>query len=204
MVPTQLTRSISCVVNGGRQLTLLIQISVVLTALAIYNVSRITTLHLPLSASASVLAVVIPVGQVAGGVWLFMTGRLHKQVSLDLASVCSVLDAVLITIASMQLSEQSMTCQLDTTWRLWFQHKDGRAIRDIQNRLECCGLRSAVDKAWPFPDKSHNINACKDRFGHDNGCFAGWAGLARNISSIFVAIGVVSLLIKASIGICEL
>ena len=181
-----------------------VQAFIVLMVLAIYNVSRITSLHLPLSVSAAVLSVLIPITHVAGGIWLLVNVQLQDQLSLHLGWLSAILDTILITISSVGFSEQGLSCSLDTTWRSWFQHKNDKMIREVQNRLDCCGLRSSVDKAWPFPDKAHRIDACRATYGHDTGCYLGWSREARQALSIFVAIGVVSLIVKVGTQIAPI
>lgn len=140
----------------------------------------------------------VPVFQLASGVWVYVAGKLQDQLPLALASFGCILDTILVTIASVQLQEQTLNCALDQTWRSWFQNKDGITIRDIQNRLECCGFKSPVDKGWPLPDKNHGKNACHEMYGHEHGCLMGWSRVGRTTLATLLVIGVVSFLIKVT------
>lgn len=77
-------------------------------------------------------------------------------------------------------------------------HKNAGTIRGIQDRYECCGLHSAVDKAWPFPDKTHGVKACQEAYGRQQSCMGQWTTNARGILITFTAIGAASLALKVS------
>jgi len=70
-----------------------------------------------------------------------------------------------------------------------FRAKNGEVIKRIQDGLECCGLHSIVDKAWPFPDKNTGVDACVKRFERTKSCFEGWRAEERGVAGI--AVGVV-------------
>ncbi|OKO91123.1 hypothetical protein PENSUB_13112 [Penicillium subrubescens] len=55
--------------------------------------------------------------------------------------------------------DRILSCNLDQQWQGFFQSKNSHAIRSIQDELQCCGLKSLHDRAWPFKDQSHGDNA---------------------------------------------
>lgn len=64
-------------------------------------------------------------------------------------------------------------CAADQQWLRLFEHKD-TSIRTIQTRLQCCGLNSMHDRAWPFP--AHNVDArtCERTQGYTIACGDVW------------------------------
>jgi hypothetical protein len=67
-----------------------------------------------------------------------------------------------------------LTCGLDRQWARLFSSKNAQAIRSIQDRHQCCGLHSVVDRAWPFPDRSHTASSCVEAFDRQRSCLGGW------------------------------
>ena len=74
-----------------------------------------------------------------------------------------------------------------------FRHKDGSSIRRIQDRLECCGLNSVKDRAYPFPKSGSST--CADTYGRDLACRGPWsAALRTNAGMDFAVVVAVGLL----------
>lgn len=70
--------------------------------------------------------------------------------------------------------------------------KNAHAIRSIQDKFRCCGLRSLHDRAWPFKDRTHGDNACELQLGYQSSCFAPWREKQQNTSwMIFAAVIIV-------------
>lgn len=38
------------------------------------------------------------------------------------------------------------------------------------NLFECCGFMSTRDRAYPFPDAQHTVNACVEQYGYTSPC----------------------------------
>jgi hypothetical protein len=70
--------------------------------------------------------------------------------------------------------------------------KNAQAIRAIQDALNCCGLRSTVDRAWPFRDARHEVTACQEAFGRARSCFEGWRGAERRVAGVILGVVVVN------------
>jgi hypothetical protein len=111
-------------------------------------------------------------------------------------SIVSLLDAVLITLASTLLQPSLLTCQLERRWRTLFQRHNANAIRGIQDALDCCGLRTPLDQPWPFPDH-HGATACRENFGRERSCEARWRGREVEVLAIWIVVGGLGLVIKA-------
>lgn len=65
-------------------------------------------------------------------------------------------------------------------------------IKEIQNALQCCGLMNSHDRAWPFPDKRHGIDACELRYGRNVGCIGRWKDEEQRLAGLLMgAVGFV-------------
>ncbi|MCJ1423940.1 hypothetical protein MMC29_001825 [Sticta canariensis] len=67
-----------------------------------------------------------------------------------------------------------LTCLLERNWSQLYSNKDDGAIKRIQEAHQCCGLKTVKDKAWPFPDKNHNSDACVKLFNRQKSCLGDW------------------------------
>lgn len=83
-----------------------------------------------------------------------------------------------------------------------FHLKDARSIRSIQGTLDCCGFRTTLDNAWPFPggsgEASRGADACVLAFGRSRACEGVWVGQGRVVLGWGVGLGVVGLVVKVS------
>jgi hypothetical protein len=88
----------------------------------------------------------------------------------------------------------SLACGLDTRWQTLFSSKNADAIRRVQDALNCCGLHSTVDRAWPFAGgkKKVGLTACIEAFNRTESCFVGWREEERRIAAIIMAISLAS------------
>jgi hypothetical protein len=110
----------------------------------------------------------------------------------------SIFDTILATLAASQLRPDYLTCSLGTRWLAMFRAKDAASIQAIQDQFQCCGLWSTVDRAWPFPDRSHGANACVLRYDRDQSCGETWARNGRFVLGVWIAIGAYGLLMKVN------
>jgi hypothetical protein len=150
-----------------------------------------TTLSLPLAPGISLLTILLPVFAAANT--LTYPRLLHSaRGSLSLLqriypTAFQSLQAILTTALATYLLQQAFpgdaqSCHLATSWQRLFAAKDGPAIRRIQDALECCGLNSVRDRAWPFPEgRSGNAGRCVERFDRHIACAGPWGHeAARN------------------------
>jgi hypothetical protein len=63
-------------------------------------------------------------------------------------------------------------CLLDNQWMRMFRGHNGESIRLIQDTLNCCGLNSVKDRAYPFPKTG--VSTCAEMFGRNLACKAPW------------------------------
>jgi hypothetical protein len=108
-----------------------------------------------------------------------------------------IYDSVLATLALLNIGPaDSLDCPLERQWARLFSTKDSNAIRRIQDRHQCCGLNSAHDRAWPFPDQSHGANACEETFNRVRSCLQPWRRDEQMVGGMILVVAVVSFLLK--------
>ncbi|KAL2205429.1 hypothetical protein CC79DRAFT_1047952 [Sarocladium strictum] len=61
-----------------------------------------------------------------------------------------------------------------------FRARDAQSIRTIQDVLECCGLNSVRDRAYPFGQPS----TCKETYGRSRSCREAWTGVMRTSAGV--------------------
>ena len=110
-----------------------------------------------------------------------------------------IYDTAIATLAlSHMVPPASLICPLERQWELLFSSKNVEVIRRIQDRHKCCGLRNKHDKAWPFPDKRHTVNACTETFNRERGCLGEWRKDTQITAGLLLLVAVVVFLLKVS------
>lgn len=109
-----------------------------------------------------------------------------------------MLDTVLVTLASASLSPETLNCAIERRWRFLFTTKNEDAIRKIQDALDCCGLRTTVDQAWPFQGRGVEATECVERTGRRRACEAGWEGAERGVTTWMIVAGMAVMVVKVS------
>jgi hypothetical protein len=100
----------------------------------------------------------------------------------------TIISTIVATVALVYLfPDKILACSLDQQWQALFQSKNSQAIRAIQDKFRCCGLRSLHDRAWPFKDRNHGDNACELQLGYQRSCLAPWRGYQQSTSWMIVA-----------------
>lgn len=95
----------------------------------------------------------------------------------------SILSTIIATVAITYLyPDNILSCHIEKQWQSYFQTRNSNAIRTIQDNLQCCGLRSTRDRAWPFKDRTHGDNACELQLGYQRSCFEPWRAQQRYVS----------------------
>lgn len=103
----------------------------------------------------------------------------------------TIVPAVLATLAiTYFIPEDVLSCRLEHQWQNMWKTKDARSIRTVQDRLQCCGLRSERDRAWPFPKPGQGAeDSCPSVYGYDRSCMVPWAQEQRRVATlIFISI----------------
>ena len=80
---------------------------------------------------------------------------------------------------------------------MW-REKNAGAIRGIQDALACCGFRTTVDQAWPFPRRGRGPGACVDMFHRQGSCMGPLMARERFVLGVWIGIGVCGLFAQVS------
>lgn len=100
----------------------------------------------------------------------------------------TLLPVIIATLTATYISPSDNNCHLEQTWQSYYHNKNVHSIRTIQDQLQCCGLRSTRDRAWPFKDANHGDNACESTTGYTQSCLQPWSEQERRVAVlVFVA-----------------
>jgi hypothetical protein len=178
---------------------------VAVVIVAIYFTSRGAYFSLPVSTVASCLSIIIPLVTYPTvrlvGLTTPSSSKPRFCVSLVTLApyILLAINIILLTLATDVLGSPSLqACILRDRWLSLFQTKNAKAIRRIQDAMDCCGFRSSHDMAWPFKDKEHGDTACEIAFGRTTACEGAWAGERQRIMAIMVVIGGIGLIVVVS------
>ncbi len=179
---------------------------VVLLTIASYAASRANRLSVPISETLTGFATALPI---ISGILLEcgydLTRRKEHRAHLERGEIqrppfvivanfiILIYSSVVITLLGTHAAPPSeLDCGLQRQWQDLFRHKDSSAIRTIQDQYNCCGLANSRDMAWPFPDRSHQADACEISFGRTNGCLGPWMAEEQHVAGLLMgAVGLV-------------
>lgn len=142
--------------------------------------SRISQLSLPLPTILPALNVLLPV---LTALILPISRRLAIQAKQQairlilpyLAHASTLLPFALFVLSLVYATPGDLqSCGIDRHWLRMFEAKNDRAIRNIQGTLQCCGLNSMHDRAWPFPSRGVDARACERTQGYTVPCGQRW------------------------------
>jgi hypothetical protein len=85
------------------------------------------------------------------------------------------------------------------------QAKNENSIRRIQDSLNCCGLHSLKDRAWPFPDNRNDASTCQALTHRSQSCFAAWRKEEQEVAGMLLLVVIMAFVWKASpsASVCE-
>lgn len=112
----------------------------------------------------------------------------------------TILPTVIATLAATYIAPSDNNCHIEQKWQSYYHNKDVNAIRTIQDKLQCCGLRSTRDRAWPFKDATHGDDACERTMGYQQSCLQSWSEQEKRIAVLVFASAVIGWGIKLSTG----
>ena len=130
---------------------------------------------------------------------LFRSLRTNLPTQVIFLLFLILLDAVLATLSLNRLLPSSdenspagaaVTCALERHWANLYSAKDSSVIRRIQDRHQCCGFNSPLDRAWPFPSAHPptTARACLETLGWDRRCREGWRRDERVADGMIVVV----------------
>ncbi|EED17969.1 hypothetical protein TSTA_117470 [Talaromyces stipitatus ATCC 10500] len=108
----------------------------------------------------------------------------------------TLLPVVIATLTATYVSPSDNNCHLEQAWQEYYHNKDVNSIRTIQDQLQCCGLRSTRDRAWPFKDANHGDNACERTTGYTQSCLQPWSEQERRVAVLVLVAAVLGWGIK--------
>lgn len=173
-------------------------LAVAAVILSIIALTRVHQLSLPLPSALPALNIALPV--LTTVIWP-LSRRYSAQVKqrifhalLPYLASASNLAPFTLLILSLVFAVPSdvQHCVSDQRWLTMFENKDEGSIRLIQNRLQCCGLNSPNDRAWPFPSRGVDAGACQRTQGYHRACGNMW----RHEETLAAALTAVSSLLN--------
>ncbi|KAH7155347.1 hypothetical protein B0J13DRAFT_223766 [Dactylonectria estremocensis] len=167
-------------------------VSVAIIAVAVFVRLHSTSLSLPISSTASILAIVLPIGALFNAYFYprlarsASTGRLAELAPVVLQTLQALATTILATLLFADVpASQALDCKLDTKWLAMFRAHDAAGIRAIQDAFNCCGLNSVKDRAYPFPGMG--ASTCAETYGRTLACRAPWKSATQAMSGVDVA-----------------
>lgn len=156
--------------------------------LSSYGWAQNIKLSLPLPLAVLIISTFFPIltSALAPFVTRYFRARKYGFSLLTiLAYLLSLLPLILIVLAFVYgLPSSLFTCSLQSRWHHLFQLKNAQAIRAIQDTLQCCGLNSVRDQAWPFPSNTIDAGACQRTQGWNVRCLERWSRQASTTAGI--------------------
>lgn len=111
--------------------------------------------------------------------------------------VLAIYETVIATLAlTHMVPPDDLTCLLDRKWNQLYSNKDAGAITRIQDAHNCCGLHTAWDKAWPFPDKYHGVDACMKTFHRQKSCLGDWRQDEQIYAGLLLFVALMTFVVK--------
>lgn len=183
-----------------------IELILYIFSVALYT---IRTLSLPISNVIGIAGVLLPVANAAGlqGIrslqrWSNGSARRNEILSGSTILIFLLLTIYETAIATLSLTHMApagnLTCALNRNWERLFRSKDQVRIRRIQDAHQCCGLHSIKDKAWPFQDRNHEVDACATTFNRTKACFGSWRRDEQIAAGLLLVVAIVGFLLQVS------
>jgi hypothetical protein len=126
---------------------------------------------------------------------------LYPFITSTVDHLLTLLPTVIATLAATYVAPSDNSCHLEQTWQGFYHNKDVAAIRTIQDQLQCCGLRSTRDRAWPFKDATHGDTSCESTTGYKQSCLQPWSEQERRVAVLVLVAAVLGWGIKVCLYI---
>lgn len=107
-----------------------------------------------------------------------------------------IVDTFVITQSINNIPMTSISCPLERTWHGYFNNKDEKSIRAIQDALSCCGLKTLREQAWPFASDKVPAGTCAKTFKRETPCFGPWSQKHQLSAWMFTTLAIVTLMSK--------
>jgi hypothetical protein len=103
-------------------------------------------------------------------------------------TIIFIYSTVVVTLLGTHAAPSGLDCGLHERWQKLFRNKNLEAIKTIQDAFNCCGFTTSRDMAWPFPDKTHDVHACENRYGRSNGCLPAWKVEEQQVAGLLIGV----------------
>lgn len=163
----------------------------------VYASTSVISVHLPIPIWIPVMILLVAGVQIATLCVAYMSRPKTRRLTLYMVMWIASIVEVIVIIEAVDY-KRMLPWILESIWQSWFRDKEGAPIRTLQDRLDCCGLRSNVDRAWPFPDKTHNANACLAIYGRTTSCFKPCESMMSRCLEWYIAIAAIDIGLKVS------
>lgn len=173
------------------------QYLIILAAIAAYALHTIRHFSLPIPTLLSSLTLALPF--ISGLSLEILTRVQERQVQkaeafgsryymLTIAALL-IYETAVATLSGTYIGPpNTLTCGLDERWKWLFHTKDRDGIRTIQDALDCCGLHSTVDMAYPFPSRGVGADACGRTYGRTRSCFSDWRAEEQLVAGLMLLV----------------
>jgi len=171
-----------------------------------YAFYQIRLLSLPISQIVAIFALILPIvtGLSVKAVYNILCfhvnnlGRTRPTLCLLLVLAFQfIYETVIATLAlTYMVPPSNLNCRLDEQWQRLYSNKDETTIRRIQDRYDCCGFKSVLDRAWPFPAKGVSAGACQTKFGRTQSCAGPWRQAEQINAGLFLIVAAVIFVTK--------
>ncbi|KAF7562409.1 hypothetical protein G7046_g1715 [Stylonectria norvegica] len=170
-------------------------LSSALFAIAVVVHFHSASLSLPISPALSILATLLPIIGFLNA-YIHPTllrrsrtspSRIHQLAPLVLQTLQALITTILATLLfEGVVPSQGLDCTLDNEWMGMFRAHDANGIRRIQDTLDCCGLNSVKDRAYPFPKGAPST--CAETYGRTTACKGPWRGAMQTTMGVDFAV----------------
>lgn len=162
-------------------------------------------LSLPIANALTIITAILPIASFINAfvypnllAEVSSPNRLQRMSPVVLQGLQVVLTAVLATLyAEGFVPSPALECVLEDVWATLYSSHDGMAIKYIQDTLNCCGLNTVKDRAYPF--QGQNPSNCAELYGRSAACRAPWESAMQLHSGINFGVVVV----VAIMQVCE-
>ncbi|RFU29635.1 hypothetical protein B7463_g6700, partial [Scytalidium lignicola] len=104
-------------------------------------------------------------------------------------------------IATLSIVYMIPSCSIEDKWQEMYSNKDANAMRAIQDRFDCCGFNSLVDRPWPFArgrkEEGHGVDQCKITYGRERSCRVPWQQQERVNAALLFGVAAIIFVAKA-------
>jgi len=172
---------------------IIIGLLALLGMLSVYDTTRAKHLSLPLPTSISALTATTPF---LSGTSLLLS-RYHRfaRFARYFFFVISILVAVLSSLVGPYVGRgPGEACILESQWGTLYHDQNSKALKIIEEALQCCGFKLPTDRPWPHPQKN-SPSPCTDLYGWQASCQKLWGNFQHKIATELLVVLLVSWII---------